>query len=216
MDHSSSRPPDPASVFRLCSTVQGTWSHWCASALRSLSIPHPGHVGISLSFPPSAVRRWLSREAIPRLDRDLRLRLAAMASDLHGVRADVSSDNFLPSLLIQPPSLPPRCVCGGLIVGVTTSPPQAAPPAIGLGLPLAPSAMMWTVFSRTSPLLFPRPHHARAAWAHSCGVSQSDVPAFARHGWVFNPLDESNTPQTIRAHIRFVGLVCERLQPLFW
>ena len=36
MDHSSSRPPDPASVFRLCSTVQGTWSHWCAS----LSIPH--------------------------------------------------------------------------------------------------------------------------------------------------------------------------------
>ena len=90
-------PPDPASVFRLCSSVQGTWSHWCASALRSLSIPHPGHVGISLGSPPSTVRHWLSREAIPRLDRDLRLRLAATASDLHGVRVAVSSDNFLPS-----------------------------------------------------------------------------------------------------------------------
>ena len=64
MNHSSARPPGPASVFRLLSTVQGTWSHWCASALRSLSIPHPGHVGISLGSPPSAVRRWLSREAI--------------------------------------------------------------------------------------------------------------------------------------------------------
>ena len=56
--------------------------------------------------------------------------------------------------------------------------------------------------------------NARAAWAHSCGVSPSDVPVFARHGW--NPLDESNRPQTIRAHIRFVRLVCERLQPLSW
>ena len=74
-----------------------TWSHCCASALRSLSVPHPGHVGISLGSPPSAVRRWLSREAIPRLDRDLRLRLAAITSDLHGVRVDVSSDNFLPA-----------------------------------------------------------------------------------------------------------------------
>ena len=45
-----------------------------------------------LGSPSSAVRRWLSREAIPRMDRDLRLRLAAMASDLHGVRVDVSSD----------------------------------------------------------------------------------------------------------------------------
>ena len=58
--------------------------------------------------------------------------------------------------------------------------------------------------------------NARTAWAHSCGVSPSDVPAFARHGWVFNPLDESNTPQTIRAHICFVGLVCKRLQRLSW
>ena len=51
--------------------------------------------------------------------------------------------------------------------------------------------------------------NARAVWA-SCGVSPPDVPTLARHGWVFNPLDESNMPQTIRARIRFVGLVCER------
>ena len=53
-------------------------------------------------------------------------------------------------------SLPPRCVCGGLLDGVMTSPPQAAIPAIGFGLPLALSAMMWMVLSYiTSPLAPP-------------------------------------------------------------
>ena len=53
-------------------------------------------------------------------------------------------------------SLPPRCVCGGLLVGVTTFLPQAAPSATSLGLPLALSVMMWTVLSNiTSPLAPP-------------------------------------------------------------
>ena len=150
MDHSSSCPPDPASIFRLCSTVQSTWSHWCASALRALSIPHPGNVGISLGSPLSAVRRWLSREAIPRLDRDLRLRLAAMASGLHGVRVAVSSDNFLParenpvySFNLSPSAVRLwRLARWGHDLSST-----GRPPTIGLGLPLAPSAMMWTVLS---------------------------------------------------------------------
>ena len=62
-----------------------------------------------------------------------------------------------------------------------TSPPQAALPAIGLGLPLALSAMMWMVL---------------AHYLSSCPVQLGLIPAasqaFARHGWVFNPLDESN------------------------
>ena len=155
MDHSSSRPPDPATVFRLCSTVQGTWSQWCASALRSLSVPHPGHVGISLGSPPSAVRRWFSRKAIHRLDRDLRLRLAAVASDLHGVRVDVSSDNFLPAREnpVHSFNLPPSAV---RLWGLARWGHDLSPPAIDLGLPLALSAMMWMVLSYiTSPLAPP-------------------------------------------------------------
>ena len=85
------------------------------------------NVGISLGSPPSAIRHWFSREAIPHLDRNLRLRLAAMASDLHGVRVD-ARENLVCSF-----NLPPSAV------------PQAAPPTIGLGLPLALSAMMWMV-----------------------------------------------------------------------
>ena len=104
MDNSSSRPPDPASVFRLCSTVHMVALVRVRSSISFSPTSWPRwHFS---GFPPSAVRCWLSREAIPRLDRDLRLRLAAMASDLHGVRVDVSSDNFQgeSSLLFQPPS----------------------------------------------------------------------------------------------------------------
>ena len=165
MDHSSSRPPDPASVFRLCSTVQGTWSHWCASPLRSLSVPHPGHVGISLGSPSSAVRHWLSREAIPRLDRDLRLRLAAMASDLHGVRVDVSSDNFLPAREnpVYSFNLPPSAVrLWGLARWGHDLSSTGHPSRHRVG-PSSCPCCGW--FSRTSPLLLPRPHQC------SCSLS---------------------------------------------
>ena len=113
-------------------------------------------------------------------------------------------------------SLPPRCACGGLLVGVTTSPPQAAPPATSLGLPLAPSAMMWTVLSHiTSP---PAPPTSMLVQL-GLTLAASHRPMFqCLHGTAgcSTQLDELNTPQTIRAHIRFVGLVCERLQPPSW
>ena len=133
-------PPDPASVFRLCSSVQGTWSHWCASALRG--------------SPPSAVRHWLSRSHSPSGPR-----LAPQACS-HGFRPawracrlSLLTTSSLPGRTrsTHSTSLPPRCVCGSLLVWVTTSPPQAAPPATCLLLPLAPSAMI-------SPLLLRRPH----------------------------------------------------------
>ena len=63
---------------------------------------------------------------------------------------------------------------------------------------------------------YPSHRKTRTAWAHCSGISPSDVPTFARHGWAFDPLDESNSPQTIRAQIRFVGLVCERIQSPSW
>ena len=172
----------------------------------------------SLGSPPSAIRHWFSREAIPRLDRDLRLRLATMASDLHGVRVDVTSDNFLPAREnpVYSFNLPPSTVrLWGLArwghdVSSTGRPSRHR---------LRPSScpLCHDVDGSLAHHLSSCPAHinTRAAWAHSCGVSLSDAPALARH-WVFNPFDESNTPQTTRAHIRFVGLVCERLQPLSW
>ena len=110
-------------------------------------------------------------------------------------------------------SLPPRCVCGRFLVGVTTSPPQAAP-RHQLGPSTCPFCHDVDGSLAHHLSSFSAHINAREAWAHSCGVSPPDVPTHARHGWMFNPLNELNMPQTIRAHIRFVGLVCERFRPL--
>ena len=58
--------------------------------------------------------------------------------------------------------------------------------------------------------------NARATWAHSCCISLPDASVLAQHSWVFNPLDEANTPQTIRVHILFVRHLCDQLQPPSW
>ena len=121
-----SLPLSPGSV----PTCKGTWSHWCASALRSLSRFRTRAMSHLFRF-ASSVHRWFSCEASSRLDHDLRHRLCA-------------------------------------------------------------------------------------AWAHSCSISLVDSPAWALHRWLFNPMDEANTPQSIRAHIRFVGHVCGQLQPPSW
>ena len=178
MDHSSSRP-------RPCQCLQGTWSHWCASALRSLSVPHPG-----LGSPPTAVRRWLSREAIPRLDRDLRLRLAAMA-ELHGVRVDVSSDNFF--LARENPvysfNLPPSAV---RLWGLVRWGHDLSSTGRSSRHRLGPSSCPFCNDVDGSLV-----QHL-AAWAQSCGVSPSDVPAFARRVGC-------STPSTSRTRRRQLG-----------
>ena len=190
---------------------------------RPLFVPFQSHILATLAFlwapPPSAIRRWLSREVIPRLDRDLRLRLAAMASDLHGVRVDVSSDNFLPAREnpVHSFNLPSSAVRPwGLARWGHDLSSSGRPFRHQLGPSTCP--FCHDVDGSFEHHLASCPAHinARAAWAHSCGVSPPDVPMLARHGWVFNPLDELNTPQTVRAHIRFVGLVCESLRPPSW
>ena len=72
----------------------------------------------------------------------------------------------------HPTSLPPRCVCGGLLVGATTSPPQAAPPAFlsHVTSPLAPP---------TSMLVQPG---LTLAASH-----RPTFPTLARDDWVFDP-----------------------------
>ena len=89
-----------------------------------------------------------------------------------------------------------------------TSPPQAAPPAIGLGLPLALSAMMWMVLSHITSPLAPC---SLGSFLRRLTIRCSSV-CTARLG--VQPPRRVEPPQTIRAHIRFVGLVCERLHSL--
>ena len=219
VDHASPRPPITATVFRLSSSALGSWSHWCASALHSFSIPLPAHMGISPGSPPSSLHRWLSREVNPRLHRSLRHRLSAMVSDLHGVLVNTLSDNFLPvrENPVYSFNLPPSAFRLWGLARWGHDPSSTGRPSRHLQGHSSCSFCHDTDGSLMHHLsTCPSHHNARTAWAHSCGISPPDVSTLARHGWVFNPVDESNSPQTIRAHIRFVGLVCERLQPPSW
>ena len=159
VDHASPRPSGHCQYLpALFRRAKYKWSYW----------PHPGHVGVSPGSPPSSLHRWFSQEVSPRLDRDLRHRLSAMVSDLHGVPVDVFSDNFLP--VRENP-------------GAMTTPPQAQefPLVTSRAPPPVPFAM-----TRTAPLYITFPlalyhHNARAAWAHSCGISLPEAPALAQH-----------------------------------
>ena len=192
-DHTSSRPPIPATVFRLCSNVQGTWSRLCASALHSLPVSHRGHVGISSGSPPSSVRRSFSCEANSHLDQKHH-RLLAMAHDLHDVFVgtpfrQLSPRSREPSTVIVSPLL--RCVCGALPTGDTTTPPLAVILATWVDFPPALCATALMAPSCITSLL--------AAWTHSCSMFLLDTLEWALHRWVFSPMDEANTPQSIRA-----------------
>ena len=81
-----------ASVFRLSVNVSGTWACWCASALRALSIQHPGAFGVSVGSQPSSVARWFAGAVTLCLEHDFRHKLAAMVCELHGVCVDISAD----------------------------------------------------------------------------------------------------------------------------
>ena len=50
--------------------------------------------------------------------------------------------------------------------------------------------------TRTAPSCIPHAlshHNARAALAHSCGISLPEAPALAQHCWAFKPLDKAKT-----------------------
>ena len=120
-----------------------------------------------------------------------------MASDLHGVRVAVSSDNFLPAREnpVHSFNLPPSALClwaharWGHDLSSTGRPSRHR---------LGPSSCSFChdVDGSLAHHLFSCTAHinARAAWAHSCGVSPPDVPALARHGWVVNVQHAADNP----------------------
>ena len=64
MDLHGPRPPVCASVFRFSANESGTWACWCASALRALSIQHPGAFGISAGSRDSLGKLLIAWNAI--------------------------------------------------------------------------------------------------------------------------------------------------------
>ena len=106
-------------------------------------------------------------------------------------------------------SLPPRCVFGGLLVGVMTSPPHPSCHRLG------PSSCPFCNDVDGSLV-----HHFSSCPAHvnpRAGLipAASHRPTCLRlHGMVGCSTPSTSRTRRIRAHIRFVGLVCERLQPL--
>ena len=148
----SSRPPDPANVFRLCSTVQKKHMVFSSIPFNSTSwsrcgLPYFGRPTLALS------------RNHHRLDRDLRVKLATMASDLHGVRVALSSNDFLPAKEnpIYSINLHSSAVRLWWLArwGHDLS-SIGRPSRHRLGPSSCPSAMVWMVLSHmTSPL--PRP-----------------------------------------------------------
>ena len=178
-----------------------------ACLLFTLPIPHPGHVGVSPGSPPSSLHRWFSHEVSPRLDRDLRHGLSAMVFDLQGVLVDVFSDNFLPvrenpvySVNLHPSALRLK----GLARWGHDHSSASRPSRHRQGPPPAPFAVTRTAAPHITFPLASLHHNARAAWAHSCGISLPEPPALAQHSWYSTP-SMKQTPQIIRAHILLVG-----------
>ena len=116
------RSPVPASISRLCSFEQGTWDHWCPSALRSLSVPQPGDFGIPAGSPPSSVAGWFSREVGTRVDRDLHPHSGSWpwpATSMASVRTWLPAISHLPSTI---PSAHGASLLHGLVLGVSVEP----------------------------------------------------------------------------------------------
>ena len=213
------RSPLPSSIFRLCSNEQGTWAHWCTSAFRSLSVSHPGDFGISPGSPPSSVSRWFSREVGTRLDHDLHLRLMAMAYDLHGVRVDLATSHFSSAQHnpIYSRSLPFAWSRSWGLARWGHDPSSTGRSARHQNRPVACPLCLADDGSLAHHLsVCPCHSAARDLWAHSCGFDVTEAATWAAHPLLFNPQHEANTLQTVRAHVRFVGHVCSRLERPRW
>ena len=213
------RSPLPSSIFRLCSNEQGTWAHWCTCAFRSLSVSHPGDFGISPGSPPSSVSRWFSREVSTRLDHDLHLRLMAMAYDLHGVRVDLATSHFSSAQHnpIYSRSLPFAWSRSWGLARWGHDPSSTGRSARHQNRPVACPLCLADDGSLAHHLsVCPCHSAARDLWAHSCGFDVTEAATWAAHPWLFNPQHEANTLQTVRAHVRFVGHVCSRLERPRW
>ena len=52
----------------------------------------------------------------------------------------------------------------------------------------------------------------RAQWAFRCGIPPQALERWSHHSWMCDPRSIHYSPGSVRAHIRFVGEVCQRFE----
>ena len=143
VDHASPRPPVTASIFRLSSAGQSTWSNWCASALHALfpsrTLPR---VGIS----PGSLRPRHSIGGSP--EKSVLVCTVIYATDSAPWSPMSMVSSLTSSLTTSSQSwktpcapltfLPLLYVFRVLLVGAMTTPPHAVPLVTCRALPLLP------------------------------------------------------------------------------
>ena len=194
------RCPLPALMFQTALSFPGSWASHCVRLCNSLGAPH-------------CVQAWFQTHA-PLLNRFLRDRLVAAASLLSVCHVRVSS-HAVDAGLHQMDVLPfhPTLVSGGLLVGVMSFPGvEQRGTLVSLCRAFCVRPPSGDLFHCLSEC--PAFSDLRDQWCRQCSIHPDSVSFWARHPWLFLPSSSLNSVSSVRAHVLFVGQVCERFVSL--
>ena len=210
----SSRPPVPASVFTLAQSTPGSWAHWCRAVISHHSVQRPDLCGVGPGCSASVTQRWVRRSVTPVLDRSWRQRVERSLGLLHTIRCDPRAQ---PQLSL-PAFVYSQSVDAGLarwwgLARYGHDPGPRGRAARHRNSSPVCSFCCADVGDLAHCLSYcPAFSDLRAQWCVDSGVAPSDGPWWASGEWVFDPWHVDNTPSVMRAHVRFVGLICSRLE----
>ena len=210
-----SRPPVPASVFTLAqSPPPGSWAHWCRAVISHHSVQRPDLCGVGPGCSASVTQRWVRRSVTPVLDRSWQQRVERSLGLLHTIRCDQRAQ---PQLSL-PAFVYSQSVDAGLarwwgLARYGHYPGPGGRAARHRNSSLVCCFCCADVGDLAHCLSYcPAFSDLRAQWCVDTGVAPSDGPWWASVAWVFDPWHVDNTPSVMRARVRFVGLVCSRLE----
>ena len=205
-----SRPPVPASVFILAQSTPGSWAHWCRAVISHHSVQRPDLCGVSKGCSERVTQRWVRRSVTPVLDRSRRQRVERSLGLLHTIRCDPRAQ---PQLSL-PAFVYSQSVDAGLARwwGVARYGHDPGPGGRAARHRNSSPVCSFCCADVGDLAHCPAFSDLRAQWCVDTGVAPSDGPWWASGEWVFDPWHVDNTPSVMRAHVRFVGLVCPRLE----
>ena len=209
-----SRPPVPASVFILAQSTPGSWAHWCRAVISHHSVQRFDLCGVGPGCSASVTQRWVRRSVTPVLDRSWRQRVGRFFGLLHTIRCDPRAQ---PQLSL-PAVVYSQSVDAGLarwwgLARYGHDPSPGGRAARHWNSSPVCSFCCADVGDLAHCLSYcPAFSDLRAQWCVDTGVAPSGGPWWASGEWVFDPWHVDNTPSVMRAHVRFVGLVCSRLE----
>ena len=209
-----SRPPVPASVFTLAQSTPGSWAHWCHAVISHHSVQRPELCGVGPGCSASFTQRWVRRSVTPVLDRSWRQRVERSLGLLHTIRCDPRAQ---PQLSL-PAFVYSQSVDAGLarwwgLARYGHDPAPGGRAARHRNSSPVCSFCCADVGDLAHCLSYcPAFSDLRVQWCVDTGVAPSDAPWWASGEWIFDPWHVDNTPSVMRAHVRFVGLVCSRLE----